>query len=343
MPEKIVETPVVEQFKEPEPIVVASIPPAKQAPEPVAPAVPAGPTEPKTFANLFKSSAPINGTTNTGLPATLPPFSHAKTTTTVQATTEAAAPANTNGSDNFPAVSGAMPQRSNFRSGRPNNPPGNARAANSGPGSYNNRDRDNERADNKDKWTENRAPSRDSTEEIGEWKQSNGSESYNNRERHYEQRRQYDDNLQVFVGNIPHTTTEETLKEVFEQYGPVVEVRIHGKGVKPQGQGKAPLYAFVIFETADAAEAALNKKPMLNNDHRLNVEPKRRGCSMNTFNMRDQRGPMNRVGGMGGGAGRGGRPGGGPMGMGQSREGGARGGGGGMGGGGRGGYANRRQ
>ena len=59
-----------------------------------------------------------------------------------------------------------------------------------------------------DRLTENRAPSRDSAEEIGEWKQPNGSgdSGYN------KEFRRYDDNLQVFVGNIPHSTTEDELK-----------------------------------------------------------------------------------------------------------------------------------
>ena len=51
------------------------------------------------------------------------------------------------------------------------------------------------------------------------------------------------------------------LQELFEEFGPVVEVRILGKGVRtPPGTGRAPLYAFIIFETSEAAEAALNKK-----------------------------------------------------------------------------------
>jgi len=311
----------VEVVKEPEPAVVPNIPAAKQVPEPVAPVIPTGPPEPKTFANLFKAPSSYNGTTS-GLPNTLPPFGPAKTTPTPaapQIVNETTTTPTANGNDNFPA---AMPQRNNFRSGRPAT--GNGRV---GAGSYN-RERDHERVD-KDKWADNREPSRDSAEEIGEWKQPNG-EGYS-REREF---RRYDDNVQIFVGNIPHATTEENLKELFEDFGPVVEVRILGKGVRTQGTGRAPLYAFVIFETSEAAEAALNKKPLyLNGDHRLNVEQKRRGGSMNTSGQRGG-GSMNRGGGggVGGGPGRG-RPGA-VMGGGQNR---------GMGGGGRGGFVNRRQ
>lgn len=336
-PEKV-EHPV-EPTKEPEPTVVPNIP-AKQTIEPVAPVIPTGAPELKTFANLFKAPSSYNGTTS-GLPNTLPPFGSAKTvptpaaapapaptssvpaaptpaaplaaiTTSPQTANESATTPTTNGNDNFPA---AMPQRNNFRSGRSTT--GNGRM-----GSYN-RERDHERVDN-------REASRDSTEEIGEWKQSNG-EGYS-RDRDF---RRYEDNVQIFCGNIPHATTEDNLKELFEEFGHVVEVRILGKGVRtPPGTGRAPLYAFIIFETSEAAEAALNKKPLyLNGDHRLNVEQKRRGGSMNTSGQREQRGgSMNRGGGVGGpGRGRSGGV------MGQTRGEGGRGMGGGRG------FVNRRQ
>ncbi|XP_046443711.1 ras GTPase-activating protein-binding protein 1-like isoform X2 [Daphnia pulex] len=356
-PEKFEAAP--EPVREPEP---PSVPepapaPAKRAPETVAASNPSAPSEPKTFANLFKNPGAYNGTT-TGLPSTVPPFGSVKSTTTTSSTSTAApatapvtqtntestsATTNVNGNDSFPAAGQTQPQRNNYQ--RSARPPamGNGRTV-SGPGSYNNRDRDQDRGE---RWSDNRAPSRDSTEEIGEWKQPNGDGYQREKDREF---RRYDDNLQVFVGNIPHVTTEEALKELFERFGPVLDVRIHGKnGVRAAG-GRAPLYAFVVFESPKAAEAALADKPMLNGDHRLNVEPKRRNGPPNSSGPRDgQRGgSMNRGGGMGG-PGRGGRPMG-SMGMGMNsgppREGGNSGGGGGRGmgsGGGRGGYMPRRQ
>lgn len=359
-PEKFEAAP--EPVREPEP---PSVPepapaPAKRAPETVAVSNPSAPSEPKTFANLFKNPGTYNGTT-TGLPSTVPPFGSVKSTTTSSTSTAAPATApvtqtnestsattNVNGNDSFPAAGQTQPQRNNYqRSARPA-AMGNGRTG-SGPGSYNNRDRDQDRdrGEKVERWSDNRAPSRDSTEEIGEWKQPNGDGYQREKDREF---RRYDDNLQVFVGNIPHVTTEEALKELFERFGPVLDVRIHGKnGVRAAG-GRAPLYAFVVFESPKAAEAALADKPMLNGDHRLNVEPKRRNGPPNSSGPRDgQRGgSMNRGGGMGG-PGRGGRPMG-SMGMGMSsgppREGGNSGGGGGRGmgsGGGRGGYMPRRQ
>jgi len=341
VPEKV-EIPA-EPAKEPEPAVVPNIP-VKQIVEPVAPVIPTGPPELKTFANLFKAPSSYNGTapglpnnvaltpafaktapapspaaapaTSAPTPVPAVPTAPAPVATPAAPANESAAAPTTNGNDNFPAV---MPQRNNYRSGR--SATGNGRG-----GSYNNRDRDNERVD--------REASRDSTEEIGEWKQPNG-EGYSRERPEF---RRYDDNVQIFCGNIPHATTDENLKELFEEFGPVVEVRILGKGVRtPPGTGRAPLYAFIIFETSEAAEAALNKKPLyLNGDHRLNVEQKRRGGSMNTSGQREQRGgSMNRGGGVGGpGRGRSGGV------MGQSR--GGEGGRGGMSGG-RGGFMNRRQ
>lgn len=332
-----------EPAREPEAPVVPEPAPVKRVPEPVAAPNPTTSTEPKTFANLFKNTGTFNGTT-TGLPSTVPPFGSAKSTpTTSSATTSvtqtnaesATAPSNVNGSENFPAAVPSQSQRNNYRPSRPMM--GNGRVG-SGPGSYN-RDRDQERGEKGERWSDNRAPSRDSTEEIGEWKQPNGDGYQRDKDKY----QRYDDNQQVFVGNIPHVTTEDDLKELFKQFGTVLDVRIHGKNSVRSVGGRAPLYAFVVFESPKSAEAALADKPMLNGDHRLNVEPKRRGGPLNTSGTREQRGgSMNRGGGMGG-PGRGGRPMG-SMGMGgPPREGGGGGGGRGMGSGGRGGYVARRQ
>ena len=91
---------------------------------------------------------------------------------------------------------------------------------------------------------------------MGEWKQQNGDA---NRERDREFRR-YDDNVQVFVGNIPHSATEDNLRDLFQQFGTVVDVRIQGSGLRIQNGGRAPYYGFIVFDAPEAAEAALNKK-----------------------------------------------------------------------------------
>lgn len=151
----------------------------------------------------------------------------------------------------------------------------------------------------------------------------------------------------MFVGNIPHFATEDMLRELFQQFGGVVDVRIQGKGIRIQNGARAPYYGFVVFDTPEAAEAAFNKKPLLlNGDHRLNVEQKRRGGP----GMNGQRGGgsgMGRGGPGGMGMSRGGRMGGGPgsMSMGPSRDGMSTGGRGGInaGPGGRGGFNSNRR
>jgi len=349
-PAESVET-VPEVDREPEPAPATADIPLKPTAEP-APVISNAPPEPKTYANLFKSTpSQFNGPTP-GLPTTLPPFGAARSTaaSTAQTNNEPSpAPAAVNGTTSAPAPlsgdayppAGQTQRNSNTfpRTGRP--PPssgmGNGRMGSNamGPNSYN-RDRDQDRGEKE------RAPSRDSTEEIGEWRHQNGD---GNRERDREFRR-YDDNLQVFVGNIPHSATEEMLKELFQQFGNVVDVRIQGKGIRLQnggGRAPAPYYGFVVFDAPEAAEAALAKKPLLlNGEHRLNVEQKRRGgTGMGGPRDGPRTGPMGRGGGMG--MSNRGRPGGGPMGMGQPRDGGAGGRGGMSGGpGGRGGYTNRR-
>jgi RNA recognition motif-containing protein len=55
-------------------------------------------------------------------------------------------------------------------------------------------------------------------------------------------------------------TYDDSKQELFERFGPVLDVRIHGKnGIRAAG-GRAPLYAFVVFESPKAAEAALADK-----------------------------------------------------------------------------------
>lgn len=50
------------------------------------------------------------------------------------------------------------------------------------------------------------------------------------------------------------------MQELFEKFGTVLDVRIQGKnGVRASG-GRAPLYAFVVFESAKSVEAALADK-----------------------------------------------------------------------------------
>lgn len=88
---------------------------------------------------------------------------------------------------------------------------------------------------------------------------------------------QYPDNQQVFVGNLPHTITEEQVRKRFEEFGHVLEFRINSKPTgKMTAGGKAvPNCGFVIFETFEAVQTVLRNVPIFINDTRVNVEEKK--------------------------------------------------------------------
>ena len=64
----------------------------------------------------------------------------------------------------------------------------------------------------------------------------------------------YPDNQQVFIGNLKISITGEELKEHFEKYGAVIEVRI-----KSSADGSAN-YGFVIFEDSATVRDVLGNK-----------------------------------------------------------------------------------
>ncbi|KAH9492517.1 GTPase activating protein (SH3 domain) binding protein [Bulinus truncatus] len=107
----------------------------------------------------------------------------------------------------------------------------------------------------------------------------------------------YSDNQQLFVGNLPLNITEAELKEFFEQYGRVEELRINTKS----GGGKVPNFGFVVFENADIVQEILKVKAShgikYKGEHRLNVEEKKPRSS---DGLRSGGRGMPRGGGMGG-------------------------------------------
>lgn len=91
----------------------------------------------------------------------------------------------------------------------------------------------------------------------------------------------YPDSHQVFVGNLPHYCQESDLKELFDKFGKVLDVRINTKG---QTQSKSnlsdknvPNFGFVVFEDEKTTNECLSQRPItLTNGHRLNVEIKKK-------------------------------------------------------------------
>nr|XP_023653204.1 ras GTPase-activating protein-binding protein 1 isoform X3 [Paramormyrops kingsleyae] len=79
----------------------------------------------------------------------------------------------------------------------------------------------------------------------------------------------YSDSQQLFVGNVPHDVDKADLKEFFEQYGTVLELRINSGG-------KLPNFGFVVFDDSEPVQKILSSRPIkFRGDVRLNVEEKK--------------------------------------------------------------------
>lgn len=60
-------------------------------------------------------------------------------------------------------------------------------------------------------------------------------------------------NKKLFVGNLPFSTTEEDLREIFTQYGELVSVSL----LTDKFSGRSKGFGFVEFTTEEAAQAAV--------------------------------------------------------------------------------------
>lgn len=57
----------------------------------------------------------------------------------------------------------------------------------------------------------------------------------------------------VFIGNLPFSTTEDELRNLFEKFGSIVKIHIPTNRETGQPRG----FAFLEFSTEDAAQSAL--------------------------------------------------------------------------------------
>lgn len=96
------------------------------------------------------------------------------------------------------------------------------------------------------------------------------------------------DNKKLFVGNLPWSLNNDSLKELFAQFGEVVDAVI----IKDRDSGRSKGFGFVTFATEEEAKAALS----LNEK-----EIEGRNIVVNVAKPREDRG------GFGGGRGGGGR------------------------------------
>uniref|UniRef100_A0A8C2MX16 Ras GTPase-activating protein-binding protein 1 n=1 Tax=Cricetulus griseus TaxID=10029 RepID=A0A8C2MX16_CRIGR len=77
------------------------------------------------------------------------------------------------------------------------------------------------------------------------------------------------DSHQLFLGSLPHEVDKLELKDFFQNYGNMVEMRINSGG-------KLPSFGFVVFDDCEPVQKALNHRPlMFRGAVRLNVEEKK--------------------------------------------------------------------
>ncbi len=61
--------------------------------------------------------------------------------------------------------------------------------------------------------------------------------------------------MNIYVGNLPKTTTEEAVRKVFEEYGEVAEVKL----IKDQYSGELRGFGFVEMPAKSDAEKAIKE------------------------------------------------------------------------------------
>ena len=76
----------------------------------------------------------------------------------------------------------------------------------------------------------------------------------------------------LYVGNLPWSTTEDTLRAHFAQFGDVQSVSI----INDRETGRSRGFGFVEMENADAAIAALNDKEFEGRKLRVNEAQERK-------------------------------------------------------------------
>ena len=76
----------------------------------------------------------------------------------------------------------------------------------------------------------------------------------------FRDKKQYPDENQVFVGNLPQHIVEEDLRNLFARYGKILDVRINRQNQKMGSNVKTPNYGFVTFENPDIVQQILKQK-----------------------------------------------------------------------------------
>ncbi|KAJ8950477.1 hypothetical protein NQ314_007864 [Rhamnusium bicolor] len=117
------------------------------------------------------------------------------------------------------------------------------------------------------------APGRNSINDEGVFDDRRRSQSMN-----------FNDLNQLFLGNLPHTATEDELREIFSDFGAILDLRVHSKPTNkvggPPGARAPPNYGFITYETQQGVQNCLQAKPIFypkddKNGTLLNVEEKK--------------------------------------------------------------------
>ena len=61
--------------------------------------------------------------------------------------------------------------------------------------------------------------------------------------------------MNIYIGNLSYSATEDTVREIFEKYGEVTTVKIIGDKFTGQSRG----FAFVEMPSAEEAERAISE------------------------------------------------------------------------------------
>nr|XP_023023051.1 ras GTPase-activating protein-binding protein 1 [Leptinotarsa decemlineata] len=240
--------------------------------------------EPKTYANLLKSGSTI-------------PF----------------------GSPPSQAPSGPAPV-AQPAAARSVSPPSSGGYQNVGPRSNNNGNNMNNRGGPRP----NQQPRMQNRQDSGRNSMGGGGRNSINEEGPYEDRRRsqsqnFNDVNQLFLGNLPHMATEDELRDIFSEFGVIVDLRVHSKppnkiGGAPGGRAP-PNYGFITYETQQGVQSCLQAKPIFypkddKNGTPLNVEEKKTkdrerlpyggGRPMDNRGRGDNGGPRRGMGGPGG-------------------------------------------
>ncbi|KAJ8916976.1 hypothetical protein NQ315_008376 [Exocentrus adspersus] len=77
----------------------------------------------------------------------------------------------------------------------------------------------------------------------------------------------FNDVNQLFLGNLPHTATEEELREIFGEFGAIVDLRVLSKPANKMGGlpgvRAPPHYGFITYETQMEVQACLQAKDVM--------------------------------------------------------------------------------